>query len=77
MKLLTRSEAYFVLLTAAEQVDSTPTYRPGQAIYNLICDKFLSHEEIISVIDHYKWYNSKDVEYCVDYFLDHFVGDEQ
>lgn len=73
MKLLNKSEALLVMLAADEQVKNTPTYRMGQAIYNLICGELFSHEEIIAVEDHYKWYNSTDAVWCTEYFIEHFV----
>lgn len=68
-----QAQALLVIIAADEQVRNIPTYRMGQALYNLIVDKVASYDEILAVENHYKWYNSLDAKWCTQYFIEHFV----
>jgi hypothetical protein len=60
-----------MICTAHLQVEEVPTYRLGQALYNLLPKEL--QLSAIEVVDHYKWYNTLDERYALKYFYDHFV----
>lgn len=79
LKRLTISEAISMVILAQNQCKTTPTYRLGQALYNLLpSEKYQDHQEVLDAPDHYRWYQSLDNTFCVQYFYSTFVdyGDD-
>ena len=72
LKVIPLHEATKMVVFAQQQVKEVPTYRLGQALYNML-PKSLDHDLVLAEKDHYRWYNSLDNEYCVRYFYEVFV----
>lgn len=69
--MITYTEAQAMISTAYEQMKQEPSYRLGQALFNLMDKETADYSRTVE--DHYKWYNSKDLEWCFEYFFTHFV----
>jgi hypothetical protein len=71
-RIIRVDEALKIVHKANKQVKENPGYRLGQALYNLIRDKF-THEVLVEMEDHYKWYNTLDKQFALNYFYSNFV----
>lgn len=72
MNKLTIAEAHKITLQAQQQVALTPTYRLGQAIWNLLPKELAEYDQQNNP-DHYKFYNSLDMIYCIKYTWENLV----
>lgn len=68
---LSATEADKIVAKAYHDSGNCPTYRMGQALWNLlprdIADRDFERE------DHQKWYQSEDKEYCIQRFYELMV----
>jgi len=69
---LTQKQAQNILETARTQMQQVPTYRLGQAIFNLL-PKEVSDTIYMTELDFFFWTDSDKV---LQVFYDNLVGDE-
>jgi hypothetical protein len=68
------TERQAILEIAIAQVRATPTYRLGQALWNEVHNRHphIAMNNMMFEPDHYRFYNSTDEKYCIDYFFENF-----
>lgn len=69
---LTLTQAEYILAAATMQMQQVPTYRLGQAIFNLL-PKEVSDTIYMTELDFFFWTDSDKV---LQVFYDNLVGDE-
>lgn len=72
MNKLTVAQGIEIIKQAQQQVKATPTYRLGQAIWNLLPSDLAEYDQQHN-IDHHKFYNSLDNEYCLKYTWENLI----
>ena len=70
-RIYNHTEALSLIIKAHKQVVDTPTYRMGQALYNLLPNDVAEASKKLPY--HANWYESNDRTLCIKYFYDHFV----
>ena len=74
MELLTKQQAEEIIAQAGRDIAKYPNLRWGQQLWNLL--PIVLATDDMNNIEHHKWYNSLDVDYCLDRFYEEFVENE-
>ena len=71
MKLLTEAQAEEIIAQAGRDITKYPNLRWGQQLWNLL--PIVLATEDLDNKEHMRWYNSLDVDYCIQRFYKEFV----
>lgn len=69
---LTGEEAINIIDKACAFVKKYPSYRLGQSLWNEL-PKHIAQHDMKSNQDHYTFYNTKNVPYAIEYFVNNFI----
>jgi len=72
MTYLPHDEVFTIFTTAKNQVSENNGYRFGQALWNLLPTDLAIHD-LENTPEHYKFYNSNDEQFCIEYFLKNYT----